>query len=211
MICHLDHIDNHLDETPLQYLLQRYQTGEDLEELQSANRKLTPEEEKKMKEGAIVVVEGQKRIIEDITNRKKLKQSFEYECNFKGLSSSENIWLSRDELIKRGFEKKILEVDSREAQKAGLLRPLVRKEIENHMSMFGLEPEFVTHNVSSLPPSFDLMCLLSCFCSLSCRLCVVSPAAKKSKLFWLLRHGDALTSLSWTSRLTTWIVNRLPL
>jgi len=140
------HIDNHLDETPLQYLLQRYQTGEDLEELQSANRKLTPEEEKKMKEGAIVVVEGQKRIIEDITNRKKLKQSFEYECNFKGLSSSENIWLSRDELIKRGFEKKILEVDSREAQKAGLLRPLVRKEIENHMSMFGLEPEFVTHN-----------------------------------------------------------------
>ncbi|EFP76036.1 translational elongation factor EF-1 alpha [Puccinia graminis f. sp. tritici] len=140
------HIDNHLDETPLQYLLNRYQTGEDLEELQSANRKLTPEEEKKMKEGAIVVVEGQKRIIEDITNRKKLKQSFEYECNFKGLSSSENIWLSRDELIKRGFEKKILEVDSREAQKAGLLRPLVRKEIENHMSMFGLEAEFVTHN-----------------------------------------------------------------
>ncbi|KAH9453859.1 hypothetical protein MJO28_006852 [Puccinia striiformis f. sp. tritici] len=140
------HIDSHLDETPLEYLLQRYQTGEDLEELQSANRKLTPEEEKKMKEGAIVVVEGQKRIIEDITNRKKLKQSFEYECNFKGLSSSENIWLARDELIKRGFEKKILEVDSREAQKAGLLRPLVRKEIENHMSMFGLEPEFVTHN-----------------------------------------------------------------
>lgn len=140
------HIDNHLDETPLQYLLQRYQTGEDLEELQSANRKLTPEEEKKMKEGAVVVVEGQKRIIEDITNRKKLKQSFEYECNFKGLSTSENIWLSRDELIKRGFEKKILEVDSREAQKAGLLRPLVRKEIESHMAMFGLEAEFVTHN-----------------------------------------------------------------
>lgn len=110
-----------------------------------------------MKEGAIVVVEGQKRIIEDITNRKKLKQSFEYECNFKGLSSSENIWLSRDELIKRGFEKKILEVDSREAQKAGLLRPLVRKEIENHMSMFGLEPEFVTHNVSLPHPNIYIV------------------------------------------------------
>lgn len=140
------HIDNHLDDTPLQYLLNRYQTGEDIEELQAANRQLTAEEEKKMKEGAVVVVEGQKRFIEDITNRKKLKQSFEYECCFKGLSSSENIWLARDELIKRGFEKKIIEVDSREAQKAGLLRPLVRKEIENHMSMFGLEAEFVTHN-----------------------------------------------------------------
>jgi len=140
------HIDHHLDSTPLEYLLQRYQTGEDLEELQSDNRKLTAEEEAKMKAGSIVVVEGQKRTIEDITARKKLKQSFEYEVNFKGLSSSENIWMPRDELIKRGFEKKILEVDSREAQKAGLLRPLVRKEIEKHFADFGLESEFVTHN-----------------------------------------------------------------
>jgi elongation factor 3 len=140
------HIDHSLDKTPLQYLLDRYQTGEDLEEMASANRKLTPEEEAKMKAGALVVVEGQKRTIEDITNRKKLKQSFEYEVNFKGLSSSENIWMPRDELIKRGFEKKVLEVDSREAQKAGLLRPLVRKEIEKHFADFGLDPEFVTHN-----------------------------------------------------------------
>lgn len=69
-----------------------------------------------------------------------------------------------------------MEVDTREAQKAGLLRPLVRREIELHMadfgsfhllfgyfflntlltflqfelffflSLIGLEPEFVTHN-----------------------------------------------------------------
>ncbi|KAI5475384.1 elongation factor 3 [Pseudohyphozyma bogoriensis] len=140
------HIDNHLDLTPLQYMLQRYQTGEDIEELSKGNRKLTEEEEKKMKEGSTVVVEGVKRIIDDVINRKKLKQSFEYECSFKGLSSSENIWLPRDELIRRGFEKKIMEVDTREAQKAGLLRPLVRREIEAHMADFGLEAEFVTHN-----------------------------------------------------------------
>merc|ERR1712093_619586 len=70
----------------------------------------------------------------------------EYEVSFKGLSSSENMWLPRDELIRRGFEKKVQEVDSREAQKAGLLRPLVRKEIESHFTDFGLEPEFTTHN-----------------------------------------------------------------
>lgn len=40
----------------------------------------------------------------------------------------------------------VQEVDSREAQKAGLLRPLVRKEIESHFADFGLEPEFTTHN-----------------------------------------------------------------
>ncbi|GAA6020114.1 hypothetical protein JCM11491_006402 [Sporobolomyces phaffii] len=140
------HIDHHLDLTPLQYMLQRYQTGEDLEELAKGNRKLSEEEEKKMKEGAVVVVEGVKRTIDEIINRKKLKQSFEYECTFKGLSSSENMWLPRDELIRRGFEKKVMEVDSREAQKAGLLRPLVRKEIESHFVDFGLEPEFTTHN-----------------------------------------------------------------
>ncbi|GAA5868264.1 hypothetical protein JCM3774_000986 [Rhodotorula dairenensis] len=140
------HIDHHLDKTPLEYMLQRYQTGEDIEELAKANRKLSEEEEKKMKDGANVVVEGVKRTIDDIVARKKLKQSFEYEVTFKGLSSSENMWLPRDELVRRGFEKKVQEVDSREAQKAGLLRPLVRKEIEQHFSDFGLEPEFTTHN-----------------------------------------------------------------
>lgn len=39
-----------------------------------------------------------------------------------------------------------MEVDTREAQKAGLLRPLVRREIELHCADFGLEAEFVSHN-----------------------------------------------------------------
>ncbi|TFL00970.1 P-loop containing nucleoside triphosphate hydrolase protein [Pterulicium gracile] len=140
------HIDHHLDKTPLEYMLWRYQTGEDLEEMSKANRIISEEELQKMKDGSTVVVEGVKRIIDEITARKKLKQSYEYEVSFKGLSSSENIWLPRDDLIKRGFEKKVLEVDTREAQRAGLLRPLVRREIEKHFADFGLEPEFVSHN-----------------------------------------------------------------
>lgn len=99
------HIDSHLDKTPLEYMLWRYQTGEDLEEMMKDSRKITEEEEKKMKDGSVVVVEGQKRLIDEIVARKKLKQSYEYEVSFKGLSSSENIWLPRDDLLKRGFEK----------------------------------------------------------------------------------------------------------
>lgn len=140
------HIDNHLDKTPLEYMLWRYQTGEDLEELGKANRQVTAEEAQKMKDGSLIVIEGQKRFIEEIISRKKLKQSYEYEVSLKGLSSSENIWVPRDELVKRGFEKKVLEVDTREAQRLGLLRPLVRREIEKHFADFGLEPEFVSHN-----------------------------------------------------------------
>ncbi|KAF8823731.1 P-loop containing nucleoside triphosphate hydrolase protein [Lentinula edodes] len=140
------HIDNHLDKTPLEYMLWRYQTGEDLEEMTKANRQISEEEAQKMKEGGVIVIEGQKRLIDEIVARKKLKQSYEYEVSFKALSSSENIWLPRDELIKRGFEKKVIEVDTREAQRLGLLRPLVRREIEKHFADFGLEPEFVSHN-----------------------------------------------------------------
>jgi hypothetical protein len=99
------HIDNHLDKTPLEYMLWRYQTGEDLEEMQKANRQISEEEARKMKDGSLIVIEGQKRIIDEILTRKKLKQSYEYEVSLKGFSSSENIWLPRDDLVKRGFEK----------------------------------------------------------------------------------------------------------
>ncbi|POW16126.1 hypothetical protein PSTT_01582 [Puccinia striiformis] len=87
-------------------------TGEHLEELQSAKRKLTAEEERKMREDVNVVVEGPKCIMEDITDREKLKQSVQYECNFIGFSSSKNIWLARDVLIKQGFKKALFQVDS---------------------------------------------------------------------------------------------------
>lgn len=140
------HIDQHLDKTPLEYMLWRYQTGEDLEEMSKGYRQITEEEQKKMKDGSLYIHEGQKRFIEELVARKKLKQSYEYEVGFKGLSTTENIWLPRDELIKRGFEKKVIEIDTREAQRAGLLRPLVRREIEKHFADFGLEPEFVSHN-----------------------------------------------------------------
>ncbi|KIJ63287.1 hypothetical protein HYDPIDRAFT_182287 [Hydnomerulius pinastri MD-312] len=140
------HIDHHLDKTPLEYMLWRYQTGEDLEEMTKANRQISEAEAQKMKDGALYIHEGQKRLIDEIVARKKLKQSYEYEVSFKGLSSSENLWIPRDDLVKRGFEKKVLEVDTREAQRLGLLRPLVRREIEKHFADFGLEPEFVSHN-----------------------------------------------------------------
>ncbi|KAK0521329.1 translational elongation factor EF-1 alpha [Tilletia horrida] len=140
------HIDQHLDKTPLDYMLWRYQTGEDLEEHMKATRQITEAEAALMKNGEIYIHEGVKRVIEDIVGRKKLKNSFQYEVSFKNMSSTENVWLSRDELIKRGFEKKVMAVDSREAQRAGMLRPLVRKEIEKHFEDFGLEREFTSHN-----------------------------------------------------------------
>ena len=99
------HIDNHLDKTALEYMLWRYQTGEDLEEMMKASRQITDAEAQKMKDGSLYIHEGQKRIIDEIIARKKLKQSYEYEVSFKNMSSTENLWVPRDELVKRGFEK----------------------------------------------------------------------------------------------------------
>ncbi|KIK42378.1 hypothetical protein CY34DRAFT_83687 [Suillus luteus UH-Slu-Lm8-n1] len=97
-----------------------------------------------MRDGSLYVHEdGSKRFVEEIVTRKKLKQSYEYEVYFKNMSSSENIWMHRDELIKCGFEKKVLEVDTREAQHLSLLRPLVCREIEKHFADFGVK--FVSH------------------------------------------------------------------
>ena len=54
--------------------------------------------------------------------------------------------MPRDNLIKRGVEKKVLEVDTCEAQRLGLLRPLLRREIEKYFADFGLKLEFGSHN-----------------------------------------------------------------
>jgi hypothetical protein len=50
------------------------QTGEDLEEMMKESRVITAEEEAKMKEGGVMVIEGVKRLIDEIVSRKKLKQ-----------------------------------------------------------------------------------------------------------------------------------------
>ncbi|KAH6871277.1 hypothetical protein BKA70DRAFT_1241920 [Coprinopsis sp. MPI-PUGE-AT-0042] len=81
----LHNINMHLDKTALEYILWRCQTGEDLEELGKANRAISEEEKMKMKDGAVIVIEGQKRLIDEIIARKKLKQPYKYEVTLKGI------------------------------------------------------------------------------------------------------------------------------
>jgi elongation factor 3 len=40
----------------------------------------------------------------------------------------------------------LVDSDTCETQRLGLLRPLIRREIEKHFADFGLDPEFVSHN-----------------------------------------------------------------
>ncbi|KAI9354903.1 P-loop containing nucleoside triphosphate hydrolase protein [Pilaira anomala] len=138
------HIEKHLDSTPNEYIQWRYATGEDREELDKNDRMHGEANEKVMQQ--VFIIDGEKRVVEELVGRRKLKQSYEYEVSWIGRSSVDNSWISRQKLEDMGFGKKIAEVDSAEAAKMGLNRPLTSKEIEKHLTDVGLEAEFATHS-----------------------------------------------------------------
>ena len=150
------HIDNHLDKTPSDYIQWRFQTGEDRETMDRANRVINEDDESAMNK--IFKIEGTPRRIAGIHSRRKFKNSYEYECSFTlgenigmknerwvQMMSVDNAWLPRGELIE-SHSKMVAEVDMKEALASGQFRPLTRKEIEDHCSMLGLDPELVSHS-----------------------------------------------------------------
>ncbi|SPO01503.1 probable translation elongation factor eEF-3 [Cephalotrichum gorgonifer] len=150
------HIDNHLDKTPSEYIQWRFQTGEDRETMDRANKIITDEDEKAM--DRIFKIEGTERRVVAIHSRRKFKNSYEYECSFTlgenigmknekwiPMMTADNAWLPRNELL-ASHQKMVAEVDMKEALASGQFRPLVRREIEDHAANFGLDAELVSHS-----------------------------------------------------------------
>jgi elongation factor 3 len=138
------HLENHLDKTPNQYIQWRYQYGEDKEDAQKVYKQYTDEEKKLMAKP--IVIEGEKRVVESLESRRKLKKSYEYEVKWVNKPYEMNTWLPRDKLETLGFTKMIREVDDREAALAGAqAKPLTAASIEKHLKDVGLDPEFATH------------------------------------------------------------------
>ncbi|WKT50083.1 TOG domain [Fusarium oxysporum f. sp. vasinfectum] len=150
------HIDNHLDKTPSEYIQWRFQTGEDRETMDRANKVITEADEKAMDK--IFRIEGSQRRVIGINSRRKFKNSYEYECSFAlgenvgmknerwtPMMSADNAWLPRNELL-ASHQKMVADVDMKEALASGQFRPLVRKEIESHCANFGLDAELVSHS-----------------------------------------------------------------
>ena len=150
------HIDHHLDKTPSEYIQWRFQTGEDRETMDRANKVVTEEDEKAQEK--IYRIEGSQRKVIGIHARRKFKNSYEYECSFvlgenvgiKGekwtpMMTADNAWIPRNEVI-QSHQKMVAEVDQKEALASGQFRPLVRKEIEAHCANFGLDAELVSHS-----------------------------------------------------------------
>lgn len=150
------HIDNHLDKTPSEYIQWRFQTGEDRETMDRANKIITEADEKAMDK--VFNIEGTQRRVIGINSRRKFKNSYEYECSYAlgeniGLKNerwvpmmtADNTWLPRNEIL-GSHQKMVADVDMKEALASGQFRPLVRKEIESHCANFGLDAELVSHS-----------------------------------------------------------------
>jgi len=150
------HIDNHLDKTPSEYIQWRFQTGEDRETMDRANKIVTSEDENAMNK--IYKIEGSQRRVIGIHSRRKFKNSYEYECSFvlgenvgqknekwTPMMSADNAWIPRTEIM-ASHQKMVAEIDQKEALASGQFRPLVRKEIEAHCAFFGLDAELVSHS-----------------------------------------------------------------
>lgn len=150
------HIDHHLDLTPSEYIQWRFQTGEDRETMDRANKVVTDEDEKAMDK--IYNINGTPRRVIGIHSRRKLKNSYEYECSLllgenvgqKGekwtpMMTADNEWIPRSQIMV-SHSKMVAEVDQKEALASGQFRPLVRKEIEQHCANFGLDAELVSHS-----------------------------------------------------------------
>jgi len=150
------HIDHHLDSTPSEYIQWRFQTGEDRETMDRANKIVTEDDEKAMDK--IYKIEGSQRRVIGVHARRKFKNSYEYECSFAlgdnigmknerwtPMMTADNAWIPRNELI-QSHQKMVAEVDQKEALASGQFRPLVRKEIEAHCANFGLDAELVSHS-----------------------------------------------------------------
>ncbi|KAL3490438.1 armadillo-type protein [Aspergillus germanicus] len=150
------HINDHLGSTPSEYIQWRFQTGEDRETMDRANKIVTEDDEKAMLK--IYKIEGTPRRVIGVHSRRKFKNTYEYECSFSlgeniGMKSekwtpmmtSDNAWIPRGDIME-SHSKQVAEVDQKEALASGQFRPLVRKEIEAHCAQFGLETELVSHS-----------------------------------------------------------------
>jgi elongation factor 3 len=138
------HVEEHMEMSPSQYICWRYETGEDKEEQNKVTRRISKEEQRQMEK--MVIIRGEKRNVEKLVGRRKYKKTYEYEVKWVGMHPVHNAWMTRAMLEEMGFQKMIHEVDAQMVAKLGLYnRPLTIAGVQQHLSDFGLEPEFGTY------------------------------------------------------------------
>ncbi|WFD03197.1 [NU+] prion formation protein 1 [Malassezia obtusa] len=140
------HLEQHLEKTACQYITWRYQDGHDREITEKVTRKLSDEETKQM-EVPITASTGEKRKVEFIVGRSKLKKSFQYEIKWVGMDHKYNTWIPRERLLELGFAKLVQKFDDFDSSREGAgSRDLSQKAIRKELEAVGLNGEIAENN-----------------------------------------------------------------
>ncbi|KAF8335745.1 P-loop containing nucleoside triphosphate hydrolase protein [Cantharellus anzutake] len=140
------HIEKHLEKTPVAYVQWRFQDGHDRELLEKSTRVLT-EEERASLEQDFVGRNGEKRKIEMIMGRQKLKKSFQYEIKWRDLDHKFNTWLPREDLLEKGFAKVVAQFDDIEASREGAAsRETSASAVRATLEQVGLDGNIAMYN-----------------------------------------------------------------
>ena len=142
----LKHVEMHLEKTPSQYLQWRYSSGADKEVAMKESRKLTVEDREQM-ERPVDVGDGKPKKIDMLIGRQKYKKSYQYEVQWQGLLPKYNTMVSRETLLRLGFQKIVQEYDDRESAREGLgYRELTAAAIREHFEKCGVPGDLAEHN-----------------------------------------------------------------
>ena len=136
------HIEDHLEKTPIEYVMWRYRGGMDKEMVEKDAVVMTEEEIAAIRKKA---KEENMGIVEEIKGRRTGKKEHEYEVIWEG-NTREDSWHTKTELLKMGYKKMIDEKDQQITMEDMLgQRKLTTGEIQKHFNCFGLEPAFAEH------------------------------------------------------------------
>jgi elongation factor 3 len=136
------HIEDHLNMTPVEYIMWRYRGGSDKEMVQKDANTMSKEEIDALRAKARAEKTG---VVEELLTRRTGKREHEYEIIWEG-EGRENSWMGREELVKLGYQKMVNQKDEQIAMESMLgQRKLTTGEIQKHFDGFGLEPQFAQH------------------------------------------------------------------
>ncbi|KAI8070884.1 P-loop containing nucleoside triphosphate hydrolase protein [Gongronella butleri] len=139
------HLEQHLEKTPMDYLQWRFSTGEDKEVLEKESRQWSADEQARM--DMFIEVDGDKRQIEALLGRAKLKKTFQYEIKWRNRRHKLNSWFTREKLMDLGFQKLVQQFDDKEASREGLLyRELTVPDIRQHFQDIGLDADIAQYS-----------------------------------------------------------------
>merc|ERR1719324_80246 len=163
------HLEKHMGETPVQYIMWRFAGNDDKESLEFKSDELSVDEAAARSQpwcidaasGAVrrctSPSEDAKKAKQDEANtvvpdavlnrrQKKKEKTFEYEVKWQFKPIECNCWVEKEILIKMGYLKLVQREDERQAAQAGLMsKQLTQPSIEKHLADFGVDPESASH------------------------------------------------------------------